>query len=58
MFHSRGVNKKINHLHERSLQIVNKGNIIKITLVLSKIFLKEISRLLFKNKGLNRKINK
>ena len=27
MFHSRGVNNKINHLHERSLQIVYKDNI-------------------------------
>ena len=27
MFHSRGANNKINHLHERSLQIVYKGNI-------------------------------
>ena len=27
MFHSRGVNKKINHLHERSLRIVYKDNI-------------------------------
>ena len=27
VFHSRGVNNKINHLHERSLRIVNKDNI-------------------------------
>ena len=27
MFHSRGVNNKINHLHERSLQIVYEDNI-------------------------------
>ena len=27
MFHSRGVNNKINHLHERSLRIVYKDNI-------------------------------
>ena len=27
MFHSRGVNNKINHLHERSLRIVCKDNI-------------------------------
>ena len=27
MFHSRGVNNKINQLHERSLQIVYKDNI-------------------------------
>ena len=27
MFHSRGFNNKINHLHERSLQIVHKDNI-------------------------------
>ena len=27
MFHSRGVNNKINHLHERSLRIVFKDNI-------------------------------
>ena len=27
MFHSRGVNNKINHLHERSLQIVYNDNI-------------------------------
>ena len=27
IFHSRGVNNKINHLHERSLQIVYKDNI-------------------------------
>ena len=27
MFHSRGVNNKINHLHEQSLQIVYKYNI-------------------------------
>ena len=26
MFHSRGVNNKINHLHERSLRIVYKDN--------------------------------
>ena len=27
MFHSRGVNNKINHLHEQSLRIVYKDNI-------------------------------
>ena len=27
MFHSRGVNNKINHLHERSLRIVYKDNV-------------------------------
>ena len=27
MFHSRGVNNKVNHLHERSLRIVYKDNI-------------------------------
>ena len=27
MFHSRGVNNKINHLHERLLRIVYKDNI-------------------------------
>ena len=27
MFHSRGVNNKINHLHERSLRIVCKDNV-------------------------------
>ena len=27
LLHSRGVNNKINHLHERSLQIVYKDNI-------------------------------
>ena len=27
IFHSRGVNNKINRLHERSLRIVYKGNI-------------------------------
>ena len=27
MIHSNGVNKKINHLHERSLRIVYKDNI-------------------------------
>ena len=27
MFHSMGVNDKINHLHERSLQIAYKDNI-------------------------------
>ena len=27
MFHSRGVNNKVNHLHERSLRIVHKDNI-------------------------------
>ena len=27
MFHSRGVNSKINHLHERSLRIVYEDNI-------------------------------
>ena len=26
MFHGRGVNNKINHLHERSLRIVYKDN--------------------------------
>ena len=27
MFHSRSINNKINHLHERSLRIVYKDNI-------------------------------
>ena len=46
MFHSRGANNKIKHLHERSLRIVNKDNIIKKALVFSKIYLKGISHLL------------
>ena len=30
MLHSRGVNNKVNHLHERSLRIVYKDNIISL----------------------------
>ena len=42
MFHSRGVNSKTNHLHERSLRIVYKDNISSFD-----DLLKGISRLLF-----------
>ena len=36
MFHSRGVNNKINHLHERLLRIVYKDNISSFEDVLRK----------------------
>ena len=36
MVHSRGVNNKINHLHERSLRIVYKDNIISFEDLLKK----------------------
>ena len=37
MFHSRGVNNKINHLHERQLRIVYKGNICSLEEVISRL---------------------
>ena len=36
MFHSRSVNNKINHLHERSLRIVYKNNISSFEYLLKK----------------------
>ena len=36
MFHSRGVNNKINHLHGRSLRIVYKDNISSFEALLKK----------------------
>ena len=59
MFHSRGVNNKINHLHERSLRIVFKDNISSFEDLLKKdssftIYQRNIQSLaieLFKIKG-------